>query len=93
MSESASTQADFEALKALQADAPELERIENLLDRFNVFETIGFVGQEVMRSRFLAFLALAYQSGEASKCLTYSPFRCWFSLRRNSLRTLTLDHS
>ena len=33
MSEPASTKADLQTLKALQADAPELERIENLLDR------------------------------------------------------------
>jgi PD-(D/E)XK nuclease superfamily protein len=30
--------------------------IEVLLDRFNIFEAIGFVGQELMHSRFLAFL-------------------------------------
>jgi hypothetical protein len=54
--DAASNQADLEALEALEADAPELERIENLLDRFNVFESIGFIGREVMRSRFLAFL-------------------------------------
>ncbi len=47
---------DLEALRALQADAQELERIQDLLDRFNVFEAIGFVDQEVMHSRFLAFL-------------------------------------
>jgi hypothetical protein len=51
-----SIQADLEALQALQADASELERIETLLDRFNVFEAIGFVHQEVMHSYFLAFL-------------------------------------
>jgi hypothetical protein len=57
MSESETTSAaDLEALKALQADASELERIEELLDRFNVFEVIGFVHQEVMHSLFLAFL-------------------------------------
>jgi hypothetical protein len=55
-SEAASTESDLEALKALQTDASELERIETLLDRFNVFEAIGFIGQEVMHSRFLAFL-------------------------------------
>ena len=55
-SEAASTKADLEALKALEANAAELERIETLLDRFNVFEAIGFVGQEVKHSRFLAFL-------------------------------------
>ncbi len=52
----ASTQTALDALRALQADTSELERIENLLDRFNVFESIGFIGREVMHSRFLAFL-------------------------------------
>ncbi len=55
-SEATSAQADLAALKALQADAPELERIESLLDRFNVFETIGFITKETAHSRFLAFL-------------------------------------
>jgi hypothetical protein len=55
-SEAASTKADLEALKALQADASELEGIEELLDRYNVFEAIGFTKQEIMHSRFLAFL-------------------------------------
>ncbi len=41
----APSQADLDALKALEADAPELERLEDLLDRFNVFEAIGFVDQ------------------------------------------------
>jgi hypothetical protein len=54
-SESTSTAADLEALEALQADAQELERIEVLIDRYNVFETIGFVDDEVMHSNFLAF--------------------------------------
>ncbi len=47
---------DFEALRALEADASELERIEGLSNRFNVFETIGFVDQELMHSNFLASL-------------------------------------
>ncbi len=55
-SKATSTEFDLEALKALQADASQLEHIENLLDRFNVFETIGFVGDELMHSNFLAFL-------------------------------------
>jgi PD-(D/E)XK nuclease superfamily protein len=54
--EPTSTEADLKALKALQADASELEHIETLLNRFNVFETIGFVDQELMHSRILAFL-------------------------------------
>src|ERR687889_217910 len=44
------------ALEALQDDVAELERIEELLDRYNVFEAIGFVDDEVMHSNFLAFL-------------------------------------
>jgi PD-(D/E)XK nuclease superfamily len=54
--EGSSTEADKEALKTLQADAAELERIGSLVNRFNIFEAIGFVHQEVMHSRFLAFL-------------------------------------
>ena len=54
--EAASARSDLESLEALRADASELERIENLVGRFNVFEAIGFVGQEVKHSRFLAFL-------------------------------------
>ena len=37
--EDASTKVELEALRALQADASELEHIQNLLDRFNVPET------------------------------------------------------
>ncbi len=47
---------DLEALRALEADASEIERIEGLSNRFNVFETIGFVDQELMHSNFLASL-------------------------------------
>src|SRR5215210_1488371 len=55
---------DFEALKALQADASELERIENLLDRFNAFETIaGFDKNEVMHSDILASLLNPKRTG------------------------------
>jgi hypothetical protein len=61
-SEADQHEADLDALKALQADATELEHIASLLDRFNVFETIGFVSQEVMHSRFLAFLLDPQQS-------------------------------
>ncbi len=38
-SKATSTESDLEALKALQADASELEHIQNLLDRFNFPET------------------------------------------------------
>lgn len=53
-SHDASTNVDLDALRALQADAQELERIQSLIGRFNVFEAIGFVGQELMHSQFLA---------------------------------------
>jgi hypothetical protein len=56
MGDTKATRLDLEALEALRADAAELERIAMLSDRFNVFEAIGFVHQEVMHSRFLAFL-------------------------------------
>jgi hypothetical protein len=63
-SEAASTQADLEALKALQADASELEHIENPFDRFNAFEAIaGFDKDEVMHSDILASLLNPKRTG------------------------------
>ncbi len=50
---------DAETLNRLQdlvVHNPELERLEGLLDRFNVFEALGAVRQEVRHSEFLAFL-------------------------------------
>jgi hypothetical protein len=38
---------ELKALRSLEADASRLERIENLLDRFNVFETVRFVARKV----------------------------------------------
>jgi hypothetical protein len=58
----ASGNADLDALEALQADAQGLERIEALLDRFNVFETVGFVNQELMHSRLLAYFLDPHQN-------------------------------
>jgi hypothetical protein len=43
-------------LQDLVVHNPELERLENLLDRFNIFEALGAVRQEVRHSDFLAFL-------------------------------------
>ncbi len=37
---------DLEALEALRADAQELERIEKLLDRFNLFQAIGLINDK-----------------------------------------------
>jgi hypothetical protein len=43
-------------LQDLVVHNPELERLESLLDRFNIFEALGAVHQEVRHSDFLAFL-------------------------------------
>src|SRR5216684_1999823 len=43
-------------LEALVVDNPDLERLEALLDQFNIFEAIGAVRQELRHSDFLAFL-------------------------------------
>lgn len=47
---------DREALERFVVDNDDLERLEALLDQFNVFEAIGAVRQEVRHSDFLAFL-------------------------------------
>lgn len=50
---------DPEILKILQefvVHNPELEKLESLLDRFNIFEALGAIRQEVRHSDFLAFL-------------------------------------
>src|SRR5258708_36134901 len=47
---------DRKALEALVVDNPDLERLEALLDQFNMFEVIGAVRQELRHSDFLAFL-------------------------------------
>ena len=47
---------DRQALEELIIDNPDLERLEALLDEFNIFEAIGMVNQEIRHSAFLAFL-------------------------------------
>jgi PD-(D/E)XK nuclease superfamily protein len=47
---------DLQALEELVVENPDLERLEELLDRFNVFEAVGVVRQELRHSDFLAFL-------------------------------------
>ena len=44
------------ALEAFASKNPELERLEQLLTQFNLFEAIGVVRQETRHSNFLAFL-------------------------------------
>lgn len=47
---------DRKVLEALVVNNPDLERLEALLDRFNIFEAVGLVRQEIRHSTFLAFL-------------------------------------
>lgn len=56
MSEVEQTEQDLKALEAFVVNNPDLERLEALLDQFNIFEAIGVVRQELRHSDFLAFL-------------------------------------
>lgn len=47
---------EYNLLQALVVRNPDLERLESMLDRFNIFEALGAVRQEVRHSDFLAFL-------------------------------------
>lgn len=46
----------LDAIEALVVDNPELEKLEDLLDQFNIFEALNAVKVEVRHSDFLAFL-------------------------------------
>lgn len=50
------------ALEAFLIDNPDLERLEFLLDEFNIFESLGAVHVEIRHSEFLAFLMRPDQS-------------------------------
>lgn len=56
MNEAKQTEQDLKALEAFIVDNPDLERLEALLDQFNIFEAIGVARQELRHSDFLAFL-------------------------------------
>lgn len=43
-------------LQDLVVNNPELEKLESLLSRFNIFEALGAVHQEIRHSEFLAYL-------------------------------------
>lgn len=47
---------DIEALKSFSDDNEDLERLESILDKFNVFESLGLVRQEIRHSAFLRWL-------------------------------------
>ncbi|MGI8911979.1 MAG: PD-(D/E)XK nuclease family protein [Rubrobacteraceae bacterium] len=56
MSEADQAEHDREALEAFVVNNADLERLEALLDRFNIFEAVGMERQEIRHSKFLAFL-------------------------------------
>lgn len=47
---------DYKAIEALVVDNPDLERLEMLLDQFNIFEAMGATWQVSRHSNLLAFL-------------------------------------
>ena len=53
---------DLALLESLIVDNPDLERLESLLDQFNIFEALGAVRVELRHSEFLAFLLNPNQS-------------------------------
>ncbi len=53
---------EFRFLDALIIDNPELDRLESLLEQFNIFEALGAVWIELRHSDFLAFLLNPYQN-------------------------------
>lgn len=56
MDPDASGLTDAELLEAFLIENPDLERLELLLDEFNLFEAVGVVRQELRHSDFLGFL-------------------------------------
>lgn len=50
------TDEGVQALDALLLNNPEFEKLETLLDQFNIFEAIGAVWRELRHSDFLAYL-------------------------------------
>ena len=47
---------DIDALKSFVDDNEDLERLESMLDRFNLFESLGIVRQEIRHSAFLRWI-------------------------------------
>lgn len=47
---------EYALIEALIVDNPELEKLESLLEQFNIFEALGAVRVELRHSDFLAFL-------------------------------------
>lgn len=88
--EAAATEADLRALRALEDDASELQRIGKLPDRFNVFETIGFVKDELMHSNFLAFLLDPKRDGSLGDLFLRELLRQTLGSARETLSSVVL---
>lgn len=56
MSQADEVEIDRKALEAFVVNNADLERLEVLLDQFNIFEAVGLVRHEIRHSTFLAFL-------------------------------------
>ncbi len=54
--EASQAELDLKALESFLVGNQDLERLEALLDRFNILETLGVVRQELRHSDFLAYL-------------------------------------
>ncbi len=83
-----------EVLKELQAlivDDPDLEKLENLLDQFNIFEAIGAIRQEVRHSDFLAFLLNPQQSHGLSDAFVKRLLQRTLSHKNTPITPIDLD--
>ena len=54
--EASQAEQDLKTLEAFLVANEDLDRLEALLDRFNIFEAIGMVSRELNHSQFLAYL-------------------------------------
>jgi hypothetical protein len=54
--EASQAEQDLKTLEAFLVGNEDLDRLEALLDRFNIFEAIGMVSRELNHSQFLAYL-------------------------------------
>jgi hypothetical protein len=82
---------DLQLLQALVVENPELERLESLLDQFNVFEAIGAVRQELRHSDFLAFLLNPRQSHRIGDVFVKRLLQKALSLSEQTLQITPID--
>ena len=95
MSDTNHVEQDRKVLEAFAVNNLDLGRLEALLDRFNIFEAVGLVWQEVRHSTFLAFLLDPRASHGLGDAFTKRLLRvqstisgCWRNLCTLKSRTL-----